>query len=227
MVSANLIDVLEVLEKDKKIFEIFKSCPYYILRQIKLKKYVPGEFVLNQGQIYDTIFVIVEGEVDIYVESAQGKRFYFTSYKRGAFIGELEVFNRKPYMCYVEAKDAIITLEMTRDLFMERISQDKQFHEYFTSFITNEHFKAMEEMCVHMLYPLKQKICMRLIENAELRGGGNTAMSAETLSAHMGVTTRSVQRVLKELREKGIIDIHKTKVVILDMERLKKELNEQ
>lgn len=226
MIHGDLAEVLDVLEKDKKIYEIFKSCPYYILKQIRVKHYAEGEFALEQGQVYDTIYMIVEGKVEISVESEQGKRFYFSPYKKGNFIGELETFNRMPYMCQVVAMGKLTTLELSRDIFTEWLRVDLRFHDFFTSFICNGHYESMLEMCVQMLYPLKQKICRFLIERAKENGSKYTYMNAETIAERMGVTTRSAHRILKELREKGIIGIQKSNVVILDMERLQLEKEE-
>lgn len=223
----NLLEVLEVLEKERKIYEIFKSCPYYILKQIRVRHYEAEDFVLEQGQVYDTIYMIVEGEVEIYVESEQGKRFYFSSYKKGNFIGELEAFNKMPYMCQIVAKENMTTLEFSREIFMEWLRVDIQFHNFFTSFMCNGHYESMQEMCVQMLYPLKQKMCRLLIERAKECGSKYTHMNAENIADRMGVTTRSVHRILKELREKGIIGIQKSNVVILDMERLQLEKDEK
>lgn len=227
MIPTNVVEVLEVLEKDKRIFEIFKGCPYRILRNVRLKKYAAGDFRLNQGQIYDTIYVIVEGEVEIYIESEQGKRFYFTPYNKGCYIGELEVLDRKPYMCSVEAKGNMVTLEMHRDVFLEWLELDRDFQNSFLRLLSEQHYTSMQEMCENMLYTLKQKICMRLSESAREKGTMRTGLSAETIADRMGVTTRSVHRVLKDLREKGIIEISKSNVVILDMEQLLEEKNEK
>lgn len=46
-----------------------KQCPYEILREMKLKEYKADAFVLNQGEVQDTMYLIVDGEADIYVES--------------------------------------------------------------------------------------------------------------------------------------------------------------
>lgn len=223
MHQGDLLEIVELLEKDRKIYEIFKSCPYYILKNIKLRRYPPEEFVLYQGQTYDSLYVIVEGKVEIYVESEQGKRFYFSSYDKGCFIGELEVFNKMPYMCHVEAVEPMLVLELSRELFLELLRTDMRFHNFYTTFINNEHYKSMQEMSINMLYTLKQRLCIHLLDNVKLRGTMHTKLSAEAIADRMGVTTRSVHRILKELKEKGIIEIHKSNVTVLDMERLEAE----
>lgn len=223
MVQGDLLEILEILEKDRKIYEIFKSCPYYILKNIKLRRYAPEEFVLRQGQTYDTLYVIVEGKVEIYVESEQGKRFYYSSYDKGCFVGELEVFNRMPYMCNVEAIEPMVTLELSRELFLELLKCDLRFHNFYTTFINNEHYKSMQEMSINMLYTLKQRICMHLINSVKLKGTTRTMLSAEMIADRMGVTTRSVHRVLKALKDKEIIEFRKSNVCVLDMKRLELE----
>ena len=53
------------------------------------------------------------------------------------------------------------------------------------------------------------------------------SLSAELLSERMGVTSRSVHRILKELRDKGIIEMNKSNVIIMDFEQLLIEKNEK
>lgn len=227
MIPENLIEVLEVMEKEKQIFEVFQTCPYHILRNIKLKKHAAKDFVLQQGQVYDTIYVIVEGEVEIYIESEQGKRFFFDSYSKGNFIGELEVLQHRPYMCSVVAVCPMVTLEMSRACFLEWIQEDIRFQRYFLGLLSDQHYTSLQEMNENILYTLKQRICQRLYESAKEKGMMYAMLSAEMIAERMGVTTRSVHRILKELREKGIIEIRKSSIVILDMEQLLKEKNEK
>ena len=80
MDRTNFMEVLEVLERDKKIYNILKNCPYEILRSIWLKKYPEGRFNLKQGEIYNIFYILVEGYVDIFVESDQGKKYYISTY---------------------------------------------------------------------------------------------------------------------------------------------------
>ena len=54
----NLKEVVEVLDKDKTIYDIFCECPYEIFETVRLKKYRSGEFRLENGEVYDKFFVI-------------------------------------------------------------------------------------------------------------------------------------------------------------------------
>lgn len=226
MNRTNLMEVLEVLEQDKKIYSIFKNCPYEILRSVQLKKYPEGKFVLEQGEIYNTFYILVEGYADVFVESEQGKKYYISTYDKGRFIGELEMFEQKPYMCRIESRGEVTTLELARDRYLRWLECDYNFSQYILRILCSGTYSSMQKMGINTLYSLKSRICQFLIENADGKGILRMPLSAELLSERMAVTSRSVNRVLKELRDKGILEINKTNVVIKDYQQLLKEKDE-
>lgn len=88
----NLEKLVKLLEKDREIFQMLRQCPYEILRRFEVKDYEADQFVLNQGEIHNRFYIIASGYVDIYVESAHGKRYLLCTYMKGDYIGELENF---------------------------------------------------------------------------------------------------------------------------------------
>ena len=227
MIRTNFAEVLEIIEKDKKIYDIFKDCPYQILKTAKLRKYDTGEFCLGQGEVHDTFYIIVEGDVDIFVESEQGKKYYLTTYGKGRFIGELELFERNPYMSRVEGRGPVATLEIDREQYIKWLEKDHNFNQYVLRLLCKVTYTTMHKMGENTLYTLKQRICQFLIENTREKGKRLVVLNAELLSERMGVTTRSVNRVLKELKDKGILETNKSEVIIKDFEQLLKEKNEK
>ncbi len=223
MDQINFMKVTEVLEQNKKIYDIVKNCPYEILRDIRLKKYPEGKFVLEQGEIYNTFYIIVDGYADIFIESDQGKKYYLSTYGRGQFIGELELFEKKPYMSRVESRGKVTTLELSRENYLKWLELDKNFSQYILRLLCNEAYSSMQKMGNNSLYSLKFRICQFLIENANEKGMLRMPLSAELLSERMAVTPRSVSRVLKELNDKGILETSRNNVIIKDYQQLLKE----
>lgn len=226
MDRTNFMEVLEVLERDKKIYNILKNCPYEILRSIWLKKYPEGRFNLKQGEIYNTFYILVEGYVDIFVESDQGKKYYISTYGKGRFIGELEMFEQNPYMSRIESRGSVTMLEIGRDNYLKWLERDQNFSQYILRTLCKGTYSSMQKMGINTLYSLKTRICQFLIENANDKGILRMPLSAELLSGRMAVTPRSVNRVLKELKDKGILEISRANVVIKDYQQLLKEKDE-
>lgn len=223
----NFEAVLEILAKDRKIYEIFKDCPYSILKTVKLKKYPNGSFCLEQDEAHDKFYIVVDGEVDIFIESDFGKKYYLNTYEKGRFIGELEMFERHPYVCMAKGRGTVTTLEMDGDKYLEWLDKDPNFSQYVLRMLCNITYGSVQKMANDTLYTLKQRICQYLLENAADRGKSAMMLNVEVLSERMGVTSRSVNRVLKELKDKGVLEISNSQVVIKDRGQLLKEKNEK
>lgn len=223
MDHTNLNDIIKILEKDQKIYEILKDCPYQILKKIKLREYPDNGFSLEQGDVYDTFYIILNGEVDIFVESEQGKKFYLTTYGKGNFIGELELFERKPYMSSVEGRGKVKTLEIGREEYIQWLEKDANFNKYVLSMLCDVTYVSMSKMGENTLYTLKQRICQFIIENTNEKRKLSIALNAELLSERMGVTKRSVNRVIKELKDSGALAVENSKLCVKNYELLLKE----
>jgi DNA-binding transcriptional regulator LsrR (DeoR family) len=75
---------------------------------------------------------------------------------------------------------------------------------------------------------LKQKICRYLIDNLVCTNNKELLkinIEKEKLSEQMAVTQRSVNRVLKNLKEQNIIEIYTKYVIVKDLDILKSEAN--
>jgi CRP-like cAMP-binding protein len=198
-----VLEISEILEKDPVIYDIMKQCPYEILRRIAVREYKAEEFILDQGEIHDFMYIVLEGELGIYVESEHGKKYYLNTYRKGNYIGELEMFGNYPYISSVEAKTDVRLLEIGREDFIRWVQLDKNLNGYFIRTLCDSTYKLCSNMGNNTLYALKSRICRFLIDHAGDPGGKGTresvrvAVSSEMLSEYMAVTQRSVNRILK------------------------------
>ena len=115
-------------------------------------------------------------------------------------------------------------LELERDQYLKWLKLDANFNDYILRVLCSGSYVSMTRMGNNTLYSLKQRICQFLIENTSDRGKAGLALSADLLSERMAVTPRSVNRVLKELKDKNILEIRKSNIVILDYDGLLKEI---
>lgn len=215
----NLEKLVKLLEKDREIFQMLRQCPYEILRRFEVKDYEADQFVLNQGEIHNRFYIITSGYVDIYVESAHGKRYLLCTYMKGDYIGELEIFKQTGYISRIQSRGKVRILELDRTFFLQWIRTDKNFNEYMIRTLCDNSYRMCLNMGENTLYTLKQRICQYLLRNMEM-DAKFVMISSEVLSQQMAVTTRSVNRVLKQLREQGFIELEKGKISICDQQAL-------
>lgn len=218
--------IIEVIENNPELYEMMKYCPYEILKQWSLKEYKKGKFILRQGHVYDSFYLIIEGSVDIYVMSETGKKYSLAIYKKGNYIGEQEIFDLIPFSCFAEGNTDVKILELKREYFLKWLELDRNISAYITRTLCRQFYKLSNKAGKDTLYTLKQRICQYLIDNLSFKNSKGILkvnIEKEKLSEQMAVTPRSVNRVLKDLKEKGIVEIENGFLVVKNLEKLKLE----
>ncbi|CAK85499.1 unnamed protein product (macronuclear) [Paramecium tetraurelia] len=96
-VKVKAIRKREEMEQILNTIELLKSLDSYEKLQfcdiLEEKKYSKGEKVINQGEQGDTIYLIVEGELEAYKDEYQDKVY---SYQSGDYFGELALLQNSP-----------------------------------------------------------------------------------------------------------------------------------
>lgn len=217
----------EIIESNKKIEYILKNCSYDILNKWKYKEYSKGEIVCYQGMRYNYFYIIVEGFANISLAAESGKTFSQAIYKSGDYFGELEIFNNKPYICSIEALSDLKIIRIEKQYFIKWLIKDQHFSLYMTKTLCDNFYNLSKLSAKNTLYSLKYRVCNYLLykldSGVHIDGIISIEIDKEQLSEQFAVTSRSINRVLKEIKEKNIIDISNKYIYILDIEALKEE----
>ncbi|SKA88755.1 cAMP-binding domain of CRP or a regulatory subunit of cAMP-dependent protein kinases [Caloramator quimbayensis] len=224
----NILNIINIIESNREIYELLKNCPYEILKKFQIKNYRKNTIILNQGSVYEKFYIIVDGLADIFIMAENGKRYTLSIYSKGNYIGELEIFNKIPFTCSVEAITDITMLEIDREDFLKWYDIDKNLSSIMMKTLCAQFYRLSEKAGKDTLYNLKQRICYFLIEEASKNKANKIKnieimIDKEKLSCQLAVTKRSINRVLHMLNQMDIISIQNSKVIIKDMEELKKE----
>jgi CRP-like cAMP-binding protein len=217
----------DIIENNPDIYKMLKYCPYNILRHWQPMEYSAGDIICSQGEKYNCFYIIVHGYADIYFMSESGKKYSQAIYKKGDYIGELEIFDRKPYSCFVEALTDLKLIKIARDIFIEWLQLDRNICVYIIESLCNQFYKLSKKAGEDTLYSLKNRLCNYLLsfDNQSTKGikSIKIELEREKLSDRFAVTPRSINRVLLYLRKKGIIDIVANFIIVKDLEELARE----
>jgi CRP-like cAMP-binding protein len=219
--------VIRLIEEDPKIYQLLKHCPYDILRQWKLAEYPRGSTVFRQGDVQDCLYIIVEGSADIHILAENGREYSLTVYQKGDLIGELEIFERKPFVCNVKALTDLKLIGLERGQFFRWLELDMNLNRLMIQYLSKAFYNLSQKVGDDTLYSLYHRVCSFLVESLEHGGKAEKEprlnVNKTQLSSQFAVTQRSVNRILQSLKEKGIIDIHSQGIIVRDVEKLKEE----
>jgi len=117
------------LLKSKNIGEVES-----LVNSLPIRKYKPGEALLNEAEPNDVLMGIVAGEVSIWLGTGMfGRPTRITTLGSGHFVGEQSVFERVDCNATVRAETPVTVFEIDRHLFRQLMDENT----YFATYIRN------------------------------------------------------------------------------------------
>lgn len=133
--NSQWLSVIELVTSDQTLYSLLKYCPLEILRCWQLSQFSAGELVCRQGDICEEFHLIVHGEVDVFTTADDGRKYSQARYNKGDMLGELEIFEQRPYICSVEALGNVTLLTLTREEFCSWLALDNYFNQKSCSYL--------------------------------------------------------------------------------------------
>ncbi len=87
------------------------------------KRYRSGESIVCQGAAGNCMYVIQEGQAEVYREE-NGREIRMAVLKEGDFFGEMSIFDREVRAATVKALGDVRVLTIDKKTFMRRIQKD-------------------------------------------------------------------------------------------------------
>lgn len=195
---------------DVKELDHHKTCQFY-------KK---NQTIFVEGSFPRGVFCVNHGKIKIYALGDEGKEQIVHIAKAGEVIGFRAMLSGQPYklsastledsnICFV-AKDDFLNMMDTHTSLRNSLIQElsKELGER-AIFITNLAQKTVRERLAYSLMIL-----------ADIYGEEPINLSREDLANFVGTATETLIRLLKDLKEEGLIDTQTRKIFILKKEEL-------
>ena len=87
------------------------------------KVYQDGEVIFRQGDVGDSMYVVQEGQVEVFVES-DGKEVRLRVLGEGEPVGEMAIFARELRSATVRALGRVRVLTLDKRNFLTRVQED-------------------------------------------------------------------------------------------------------
>ncbi len=87
--------------------------------------YDDGQILCKQGEIGDAAYVILEGVVEILVDSPEGPVLVSTR-GNNEIVGEIAIFCDVPRTATVQARESVVTLRITKETFLQLVTSYPQ-----------------------------------------------------------------------------------------------------
>ena len=195
-----------------------------LARAMVTRRFRRNEVIFHQGDPGDSLHVLASGAVKIVLPSSEGDEAIIATLTPGDFFGELALLDGAPHSATATAVEPVETLSLARVPFQQLLDEDRGLRTALLSGLAAELRRLtghVEEL--HFL-DLAGRLAMRLVRLARERdphAGGEVRLdwpfTQSDLAAMIGGTRQSVNKLLSQLVEDGLLLIEHDTLVIMDL----------
>jgi CRP/FNR family cyclic AMP-dependent transcriptional regulator len=172
--------------------------------------------ILNEGDRTDTLYVIVEGGVKIFVADADGNEVVFHTQGPGEYFGEM-MLDEGPRSA------SVMTLEPSRFLVVPKaelktfLARNPQFAVRLIEKLIHRVRSLTERVKNLSLMDVYGRVARLLLDLAEERNGKLLIagrLTQQDIASRVGASRAMVSRILKDLATGGYISIERDRIVV-------------
>jgi len=192
-----------------------------------LKRLTRGEILFRVGDACEAFYVVVSGQVKLYVSSPSGQEKVIEIIGPGHSFAEALVFLRRPHIVNAQALATTMMVSVTKQAVFSEVERDPRFSLHMLAGISRRLHRLIQDVEGYALQSGMQRLIGYLLRDVEVEagisGGGitvNLPASKATVASRLSLTPEYFSRVLHELEAQDLIHIDKRNIRILDVQRL-------
>jgi len=169
----------------------------------------------------DSLFMIVTGKVKVFIGDEEGREIILKILGPGAFFGEMSMIDKQPRSASVTTIEASSFLVLTHVAFERCIEQAPRIGNLVMQMLAQRVREADRKIGTLALMDVYGRVASTLLElsvysNGKLMVGER--LSQQDLANMVGASREMVNRILKDLSDRGFISIESKSITIINRE---------
>lgn len=198
-----------------------------VARQLRSHTYRRNEVIFHQGDPGDALHIIRRGSVKIVLPSPEGEEAIIATLRSGDFFGELALLDSEPRSATATAVEATETLILPRPVFRELLDTYPELRDALFAALTQLLRRLTHHVEELHFLDLAGRLAARLAflaRQAQPAARGPVELdwpyTQSDLAAMIGGTRQSVNRLLSELIDDGLVRLQTERLVVTDLPAL-------
>jgi CRP/FNR family transcriptional regulator, cyclic AMP receptor protein len=200
----------------------------HVAAGMRSRRFRKGEVIFHVGDPGDALFVLVSGDVKISLPSEIGEEAILATLQSGDVFGELALLDGAPRSASATALTATETVVLPRDRFLALIATEAGVRDALLASIAGELRRSTTNVEELHFLDITGRLATRLVRLADEGGtdigGGAVQLRANLtqgdLAAMVGCTRQSVNKLLGQFTDDGLIRQGRDGIVVLDRDGL-------
>ena len=171
--------------------------------KFEMRTFQKGEVILNVEDRIDEVFILKNGRLKTYSLSENGNKHLIKIYENGELLGDVEIFTDSSVICYLEGMDDGEIYVIQREHFLQWMEQDFNVSLYIVRQLAQKLINTGMKMQSAVSYPLKYQVLLYIFKY--ISQYKTNCIPKLLIVEELGSNIRSINRILKQLAEEGMI----------------------
>lgn len=175
-----------------------------------IRSYRKNAIIINEGEVGDSLFVLLEGKVKVYSNDADGREITYNIVEAGDYFGELWM-DGGPRSASVMTMEPCVCSIVTRDALRDHLAEEPEFALELVAQVIRR-ARAATETARNMAL---KDVYGRVVATLESQRGiatldqpiTLTQITHQQIASRVGASREMVSRLLKDLEKGGYIEL--------------------
>ena len=185
---------------------------------IQHRTYRRDSFMLRAGEKANALYVMLAGRAKVVVADDEGRReVTLAVIGPNEFFGEMSLIDDKPRSANVQAIDQCEVLYISKAAFMTCLKDNFEVAMMILRAVVGRLREANQKIASLALMDVHGRVARLIIDlEREVNDTWVVDTGSEEMARTVGASREMVSRVLKEMRDSGLIRRDKRKIIVLD-----------
>lgn len=190
-------------------------------------KYKKGKIIFFEGEPGEAVYFVKSGKIKIYKSDAEGREYILHIFGPGDIFAETVLLEGGPYPASAEAvEDSVVGMIKNQDL--EELLKKNTGIAFKIMKILSYRLRESQDKIKNLVFRDTYDRTACALHKMSLDHGRKTSQGIEVelpitrteLASIVGTSRETVTRMLSEMRRKGIIDMNRHKITVLNEREL-------
>ena len=184
---------------------------------IQHRSYARHAIMVRAREKTDALYIILSGKAKVVMDDGDGREVTLSTLGASEFFGEMSLIDDKPRSASVQALEQCEVLSISKSAFMACLSDNLDAAMLMLRNVVGRLREADRKIASLALMDVHGRVARLLMDLArDINGVWVVDTGSEEIARMVGASREMVSRVLKEMREDGLISRDKRKIIVLD-----------
>ncbi len=185
------------------------------------KQYPKNAVVLTEGEMGDSLYMIQSGKVKVFIGDQDGREMILKILGPGDFFGEMSMIDKQPRSASVTTLESSVFLVLTHAAFEKTVEKIPRIANMVLRVLAQRVREADRKIGTLAMMDVYGRVASTLLELAVYDKGKmmvSEKLSQQDLANMVGASREMVNRILKDLADRGFISVESKSITIINQE---------